>query len=482
VALIQSEPAEVQAPDRFGAGSGWPVDNHLGMATSVRAWAVMQRLLLLALVLVVGGGETASAQTRLGNGATAPIGVTDYDVYLEPDPAAKTVSGVVTLTLSRKARSGDTVLLDRGELDIETVVGAGARLRFELSPRKVLVWLADTAERPRQLTIRYRGAPRSGLLFFPEHHVMYTLFATSQWMVTQDAPDRRATLRLRVVVPRGWTVVSNGRAVSQRALSDRAEVSEWRQNRPVPTYTFGFVAGELSIAAQRMPGVDLHYLATGLSMAEMRSFFGESARMVDFFQRRAGVRFPGDRYSQVVVPQTAGQEMAGFAVVSEAYARAVLTDPQAGSLLAHELAHQWWGNMVTCRAWTHFWLNEGFATFMAAAYREDRFGRGVYLKDIEGMRGQYERVRDAGHDRALVFPDWNRPTADDRTLVYQKGGYVLHLLRELVGDAAFWAGISQYTTRHFGQSVTTEDFRRAMERASRRDLGPFFAEWVYLTR
>jgi aminopeptidase N len=119
---------------------------------------------------------------------------------------------------------------------------------------------------------------------------------------------------------------------------------------------------------------------------------------------------------------------------------------------------------------------------MAAAYREDRFGRGVYLKDIEGMRGQYERVRDAGHDRALVFPDWNRPTADDRTLVYQKGGYVLHLLRELVGDAAFWAGISQYTTRHFGQSVTTEDFRRAMERASRRDLGPFFAEWVYLTR
>ena len=159
-----------------------------------------------------------------------------------------------------------------------------------------------------------------------------------------------------------------------------------------------------------------------------------------------------------------------------------LADPFANSLLAHEFAHQWWGNLVTCQAWTHFWLNEGFATFMAAAYREHRFGRDVYVRDVADVRARYERVRDAGHDRSLVFQDWSRPTSDDRTPVYQKGGYVLHRLRELLGDDVFWSGIASYTARHAGGSVTTDDFRLAMEQASRRDLGAFFAEWVYLSR
>lgn len=171
--------------------------------------------------------------------------------------------------------------------------------------------------------------------------------------------------------------------------------------------------------------------------------------------------------------------MAGLSIFSEEYGRAVIADPSAIGLIAHELAHQWWGNMVTNRAFTEFWLNEGFATFMAAAYREQRFGREAYLSDIASMKSRYEQVRARGNDRPLVFPDWNRPTADDRTLVYQKGGYLLYELRELVGDAAFWAGIRRYTTIHFGKSVTTADFRAAMEQASGADLGSFFDRWVY---
>jgi aminopeptidase N len=170
--------------------------------------------------------------------------------------------------------------------------------------------------------------------------------------------------------------------------------------------------------------------------------------------------------------------MAGFALMSEDYGRAVIADPAAVSLLAHEIAHQWWGNMVTCASWNHFWLNEGFATFMAAAYREERFGRDVYLKDVAAMRERYERVRANGHDRSLVFADWSTPSADDRTLVYQKGGYVLHLLRERLGDEIFWAGIRRYTTANFGQSVTSADFQRAMEQSSGQNLSDFFARWV----
>ena len=98
---------------------------------------------------------------------------------------------------------------------------------------------------------------------------------------------------------------------------------------------------------------------------------------------------------------------------------------------------------------------------------------------VEGWRSRYAKIREAGHDRPLVFPDWNRPSPDDRTLVYQKGAYVLHLLRQNVGDRLFWAAVHDYTRTHAGMSVTTEDFQRAMERSTGRDLSAFFGTWVY---
>ncbi|HZI48283.1 MAG TPA: M1 family aminopeptidase, partial [Pyrinomonadaceae bacterium] len=127
-----------------------------------------------------------------------------------------------------------------------------------------------------------------------------------------------------------------------------------------------------------------------------------------------------------------------------------------------------------------FWLNEGIATFMAAAYLEHRFGRAAYLHEIEANRVAYEKVRDAGKDKSLVFPDWNRPSREDRTLVYDKGAYVLHLLREQMGERAFWNGIKIFTRRHFGKSVVTSDFVAAMEEANGKSLKEFFAKWVYL--
>jgi aminopeptidase N len=166
--------------------------------------------------------------------------------------------------------------------------------------------------------------------------------------------------------------------------------------------------------------------------------------------------------------------------MSEAYGRTVLADATATSLIAHELAHQWWGNLVTNADWTHFWLNEGFATFMAAAYKEQARGREAYLADVQGWRRRIEQIRSAGVEKPLVFPVWNRPTADDRALVYQKGALVLHELRDSLGDAAFWDGIRAYTREFAGRSVTTADFASAMERSSQRPLDAFFDRWVYL--
>jgi aminopeptidase N len=119
---------------------------------------------------------------------------------------------------------------------------------------------------------------------------------------------------------------------------------------------------------------------------------------------------------------------------------------------------------------------------MAAAYIEHRFGRAEYLRLIEEYRLSYEHVRAVGNDKPLVFQEWLRPTADDRTLVYRKGAYVLHLLREELGDDAFWAGIRAYTRAYDGKSVTTADFQAAMERIAGRSLAGFFSKWVYGTQ
>jgi len=441
---------------------------------SVRLISILTTCLVLALSAVAGHAQTPAT------GAERPFSVTHYDVEIEPRLQSQTLTGTATLSLVFTRDLVQTIALDRGRLEIDGVEEDGRPRAFTVDGSRLRIILPrGKPEEKRLLTVRYRGKASSGLLFNTEREQIYTVFSTSQWMIALDDPRARATLRLRVTMPRTWSGAGSGREVSRRDVAGEKVQTEWQLDRPAPTYTFGFAVGAFSEASDQSSRVALRYLGRDFSDAELRRIFTESAQMVSFFEQRSGVPYPGDAYTQALVARTAGQEMAGLSIVSEEYGRAVMADPAAIGLIAHELAHQWWGNMVTCHAWTEFWLNEGFATFMAAAYREHRFGREVYAKEVASMKARYEQVRERGNDRPLVFPAWDFPTADDRTLVYQKGGYVLHELREQVGDTAFWAGIRRYTTDHFGKSVTTADFQMAMEQASGKDLRAFFDRWVY---
>jgi aminopeptidase N len=157
----------------------------------------------------------------------------------------------------------------------------------------------------------------------------------------------------------------------------------------------------------------------------------------------------------------------------------VMADSTETNLIAHELAHQWWGNMITCKEWGHIWLNEAFATYMSAAYNEYRFGRNKYEQNIKAYYEVYEKIKAKGADKPLVFKEWINPTADDRNLVYFKGAYVLHLLREELGEENFWKGIHSYSRLYYGKGVLTKDFQQAMENSSKKDLSQFFDKWVY---
>lgn len=430
--------------------------------------------MLLPLVLSLALGQTL---------APPAIDITAFEVTLRPDPVAATIVGEERIIFSVNEAKAQTVEFDAGALDIVQVAGeAGDTLAFEKVGTKLRVQLPASTLMPpvtHTLLVAYRGAPRSGLQFVADPAQAFTSFSTSQWMVCLDAPSERATLRLRVIVPEAWKTVASGAFVERVHPAERPGYvrDEWYEPRPMPSYVFGFATGLFNEARDTNGSVEVRALSAALSIDELKALNEGVTDIREFFEMKAGFRYEPPVYTQVFAGAGVGQEMNSFALLPVSFARSRLAK-QPVSLDVHELAHQWWGNLITNVDWRHFWLNEGLTSFMVAAYLEHRDGRDLYLRVVDTWRARLDALRAASHDRPLRFPAWNRPTADDRAVVYQKGAYVIHLLREQLGEQAFWDGLRRFSSRA-GQSVESKDFQDDFEAASGRDLSAFFTEWVY---
>ena len=420
----------------------------------------------------------ASAQAQSAGVPSRAFHVIHYDARIEPDIAAQTVRGSVRLDITATTGSSDKIDLDRGSLVVDAVREGRTPQTFTQIDRHLLIQLSRPLHSggKQTLEIDYHGAPRFGLRFFPDRSQAYTVFSTSQWMVCVDAPEDRSMLRLRVILPRGLRVSASGKRIGQRTLTDGTVEHEWRTTRAVPTYTFGFAAGRFNEVFETRNGVPCAISRMDFIGRVAACFATRPGWSPSFGSRRRSVRrhrlYPGARR------ETIGQK-GWLCDLAGVFGRTI------SAMRIDTLVPMNWltsGRQYgACPGLHHFWLNEGFATFMAVPGTSGDLTQ-RYLQDIDAARQRYETDRDSGHDRSLVFPDWNRPTAEDRTLVYRKGAYVLHLLREELGERAFWDGIRRYTRMYFGKSVTTEDFRRTMEQSSGRDLAAFFSEWVYLTK
>lgn len=406
--------------------------------------------------------------------------VLHFQTTLDLDIAAGQVRGEEVV----RFRAGDAPLqqlvLDSGALVVTSVEQHGRPLLFAQQDGKLLVTLRQPlrAGKETSVALKYHGKPAFGLEFAAARNEVYTIFSTSQWMPSIDAPDERATLALALRLPAELRATAVGDVLPSRRLADGRIEHRWQLRAPMPGYVYGFAAGPYRHAQQRHGEIGLHYYSQDRSEAELQQVFAATGGMLDFFAERAGLAFKGD-YHQALVARTIGQEMAGLSLMSEAYGQRVLDDPAQLALMAHEAAHQWWGNRVTCAGWEHFWLNEGMANFMTAAWLQHAQGEVAYQTMVESWRKRVMALREKGADRALVYPDWNKPTADDRAVVYQKGAYVLHRLRQELGEEIFWRGLRDYTQANEGESVVTADFQKAMEQAAGRSLQAFFDAWVY---
>src|SRR5215813_2228654 len=328
--------------------------------------------LALSVVAILIFGQVARA-----------LDVLHYTATLEPDIAAKSIKGTVRI---RFVTDSPEVEFNCGDLAIDSVRLGGATLKFSVADHRLRVSIPKHA---REIEIEFHGTPKYGIQFFPDRQQVYTVFSTSQWMVCVDDPADKATLTLKLILPANLTPVANGQLISQHELPNNRRVSEWQQRAAIPTYIFGFAAGPFQVVKEKRGNVELQYFATNYNEDEVRRIFRDTPDMLDFFETRAGVKYADRTYTQVLAASGVEQEMSSFTALKEAYGKQVLTNEQDIWLGAHEFAHQWWGNMVTCRDWNHFWLNEGIATLIAAADIEHRFGRAAYLREIEENRTAY---------------------------------------------------------------------------------------------
>jgi aminopeptidase N len=365
----------------------------------------------------------------------------------------------------------------------------GTALHHDYDGRTLSIRLASRlAPRARTtVVIDYETVrPKKGVYFVDRRHTVWTQGETEDtryWVPTYDYPNDKTTWEFRIITDRNERALSNGRMIASRAVPNGIEW-HWSQTKPASTYLMSVVTGDYVVLQDVWREIPIGYWTYPDSVEAAWRGFAQTPRMVDLFSERSGVLYPWAKYDQSVAPDYIFGGMENVSATTQADDRILhpsWAEPQANaeSLVAHELAHQWYGNYVTARSWPHIWLNEGFATFFEAVWAEHTHGSDAGA--LARLAAQSETIAaDRGARRPLVYDRW---VTDPLELffsghIYPKGATVLQMLRHGVGDSLFWSGMRAYTRAHALGSATSDDFQRDMERATGRDLSAFFDQWV----
>jgi len=416
------------------------------------------------------------------------VRVEHIDLVLRPDLDRKTLAGEVTHHLRAIEHGVRRLRLDADDLEIDAV---------RLADRGALVFRATatdlTIDLPAPLgageacalTIVYRALrPRRGIYFIDAPRQVWTQSQDTDaraWVPCFDHPAEKQTTATTIVVERGLFALGNGALVS-REDGPSETTFRYQQGVPHPTYLLTLVAGPFEEVAQAHPRVPMfYYVAPGRS-ADGERAFGNTPRMLDAFEAAIGVPYPFARYSQIAVADFifGGMENTSATTQSDRTlhdARAHL-DFSSDPLVSHELAHQWFGDLVTCRDWSEAWLNEGFATYFEAVWAEADRGWDEYQRAIFECVARYLDEDEERYRRPIVCNVYRDPVELFDRHLYEKGAAVLHLLRGELGWERLQRALRRYLTDNAAKSVETIDLVRAIEVETGRNLRGFFDQWI----
>ncbi|MEO8701901.1 MAG: M1 family aminopeptidase [Kofleriaceae bacterium] len=437
--------------------------------------------------------EFAFPGTRARYAPDRVVDIQHIALALEVDPALRTVVGTATLRATVVAPGTTSLELDAVELQIEAVTVGGAAAGFRHDGRKLRVDLGTAHPTGAELVIAiaYRGAPRRGLYFIgpDEGYPHKPLQAWTQgqdedsryWFPCLDAPNQKATSELVVTVPATLFALSNGVLVGDRSDAGKRTL-HWRLDVPHSCYLVTLAVGDFAVVETRWRDVPVvYYVERGKEAAAERTL-ARTPQMLELFSKLFGVPYPYPRYAQIFVADFifGGMENTSATTLTDT----VLLDERAAldydvdSLVAHELAHQWFGDLVTCRDWGEGWLNEGFATYSEYIWREHYEGRDAADLELEDWADMYFGEDSGRYRRTIATKLFDEPIDIFDHHLYEKGGRVLHMLRYLLGDDAFYKSLAHYLGKHRHGVVESRDLARAVEEATGKNVDWFFSQWV----
>lgn len=407
------------------------------------------------------------------------------------DVPKRTVYGTVITRVAITQGPTDTVRLDAEHLTIDKATDArGRALRFTADTMHVTVRLPRRAQNGDtvEFTLQYHGIPERGLYFVPRRNVVWSqgeATETRAWIPTYDAPNDKTTWEFFVTSDSSQQVLSNGQLLEVTPAAGGQKVWHWSQAKPASTYLYSIVVGPFTVLTDHWRGIPVEYFTYADTIASAWRSFGETPAMMELYSQVLDVPFPWDKYDQSIIPDFTygGMENVSATTQTDLALRTAGDAPQADTrgLNAHELAHQWFGDLTTAATWAQIWLNEGLTTYMESVQLEKTRGwdagqLGWYFQQQQAMGA------DRNEERPLV---WGRYDGTDPIVlffsghVYPKGAQVAHQLRRLLGDETFWRGMHRFLVDNAHQPVTTADYAVAMERTCNCDLDWFFDQWAY---
>lgn len=428
--------------------------------------------------------------------------VQHYRIQLRFDEAARSFQGEAAIRL-RPLRDGfDTLVLDA---ETFRVTSAGA-LRFEQTPGKLTISLGRSYRYHEELTVNvsYRGEqiaidptrygmPQGyglGLSFkaeTPSHpRLIHTLSfpeGARHWFPCYDHPNDKATHEIIATVDASYQVIANGvlRSVNENRAK-REKTYHWAQNQPHSTYLYAFIAGPYVQVKDTKGSLPISYWVYAKDAADAERSFGKTREIIEFFNKEFGFAYPWPKYDQIILPDfRGGAESTNATVIGDnaIHDSRAEQDFSTHWLVAHEAAHQWWGNLVTMRDWSHTWLNESFATYYEYLYMKHLLGEDGGALDLLSKKRAYLNEAHQKYQRPIVLTRWNLPNENFDRHTYQKGSIVVGMLRALMGEDAFHRSITHYLRKHAFGSADTHDLLIAIREASGQVMDWFFDQWIF---
>ncbi len=448
----------------------------------------------LALILVCGiawGEETLHAARE------RTYHVLHYRLALSIDPARKFCSGTATIDLVPLRPALEELRLDAAELNIKSVALGHKELSFHSVAESLIVdldkpyGLNDTLA----ISVSYSVAsPRKGLYFtapdsgYPGKQLQAWTQGEPDdnhfWFPCYDFPNDKATSEVIVTVRDSFTVISNGRLVDvARDSKKHTATFHWLESKPHVSYLTSLVIGEYVEVKDSWESVPLSYYVYPNQKGNALRSFSKTSKIMEFYSTKIGFPYPWEKYAQTVVQDFiwGGEENVSATTLADGTihdSRAHL-DYSSENLVAHELAHMWWGDLVTCRDWSHSWLNEGFATFFQNQFTEFDLGHDDAAKEIMDNQNSVRNADVGDRRRPTVCNRFVNPNDLFDNRIYGKGAVVLSMLKNYLGDELFWKSIRSYAQKFAFQNAETNDFKIAIEEATGYNLSWFFEQWLY---